>query len=249
MENIMYKMKTKSSGGGSAHRGLAKVVVSTDNTKVKVIFKDEPSLPIILDRSDCPENVQNGKWFVTLSSAEDIMFNLYPDKGTFEVRVKEFISGEDGIPEPRLKHVSFMKDGKENSYDYEYFMVIGEIVNSPSANGMEIPLMFRYHFDSIKEDGVDVTCYSKPRSKYTNDLIDFFVATGVLDFGAIKYSDNILPEVEKRVLQNNRTFAVTLRDGWMVSGSIMAIESPNETEVPWEEDEPKEKEDIVEFDE
>jgi len=233
---MVYKMKTKTSGGGKGHRGLAKVILSSDGTKVKVIFKDEPNLPVILDRENCPDYVKNGVWYTTISSSEDTMFGMYPEKGTFEVKVKEFPGGEDGIPEPKLKQVSFIKDGKDNSYEYEYFMVIGKIVNHPSFVDMEVPLMFRYNFDEIIDDGEKVAAYSKPRSKYTNELVDFFEATGVLEFGAIKYSDNILPEVQKRILQNDRTFMVTFRDGWMVNGSIMPAENPEETSVPWEED-------------
>jgi hypothetical protein len=233
---MAYKMKSKSTGGVKGKKGLAKVILSTDETKVKVIFKDEPNAPIVLDRENCPDCVKNGKWFVSLNSSEDTMFGIYPEKGTFEVKVKNFPGGEDGIPEPKLKFVSFKDNsGKDNSYEYEYFMVVAEIVNNPSFEGMEVPLMFRYNFDEIVEDGEKVVAYSKPRSKYTSDLADFFDATGVLDFGAIRYSDNILPEVQKRILQNDRSFMITFRDGWMVNGSIMAVESPDETTVPWEE--------------
>jgi len=52
---MAYKMKTKASSGGKGKRGLGKVILSTDGTKVKVIFKDEPDLPVILDRENCPD--------------------------------------------------------------------------------------------------------------------------------------------------------------------------------------------------
>ena len=232
---MAYEMKSKASSGSGGRRGLAKVTTSKDGTKVRVIFKDDPGAPAYIPIEDCPEYYKDGKWRVSLNADETIMYGLYPEKGTFEVKVKEFVSGEDGVPEPRYKYVSFVRDGKDNSYEYEYFMVIAEILNNPASAGMEVPLMMRYNFDAMKEDGKEVACYSKPRSKYTSDLVDFMDAVGVLEFGAIPYSDNILPEIQKRVAKNDRTFSITLKDGWLVNGSIMALESPDESEVPWEE--------------
>jgi len=235
--NIMsYKPKTISSGG-SARWGLAKVAISKDKSKVQVLFKDDPQNPIILFAEDCPDNIKAGKWIVSLSEDETIMFSFKPEKGTFTVKVKEFVVRDSGIPEPRLKEVSFVRDGKKHEYSYEYFMVLLEILEPERYAGLEITAMMRYHFGvgEISAEGKDLVGYTKPTSKYTSDLQDFLDATKAWELGPIEYSDNILPELQKRILHAANQFSVTLKDGWIVNGSIMSYDEPDQEEVPWEE--------------
>ena len=76
---------------------------------------------------------------------------------------------------------------------------------------MEIPYRIHYHFGNV--DGY--TGYTHNQSKYTPILERFCSVSGVWDKGAITYTDNLLPVLEKRILRADKEFRVEMVDGWV----------------------------------
>jgi hypothetical protein len=240
---MAYEPKTISSGA-RGETGLALVAISKDGRTVAVTFK-EGNRTVKLSKDDCPDNVRPGKWIVTLNENEDTLYNFRPVQGHFVVKVKEFASAENEAPKPRTKDVAFEKDGKTHSYSYEYWVAVLSIQSPEDMNDLELSYFLRYHFGEVMEDGKSLVAYTKPGSKYTGYLQEFLNASGAWELGPIEYSDNILPELQKRILHADKKFEVTVKDGWIVPGTLLSLDEPDETDLPWEDDENQPDETVV----
>jgi hypothetical protein len=231
----MYEPKTKSNfvRGDS---GVAKVRFSTDKKKVQVLLsrEDGSTKEFRLDSEDCPANLVAGEWVVNMTGQGDKMLSFRPVNGHFVFKVKAFASQEGKEPEPKVKDVSFVKDGKKQEYSYEYFTVLLTILSPDKYDGMDVPYVLRYHFQEDTYEGKPVVAYSKGGSKYTNALKEFLAITGAWELGPMPYKDNILPDLQKRILHADRTFEGTLKDGWIIDGSLIAMAEPDETDVPFD---------------
>ena len=58
--------------------------------------------------------------------------------------------------------------------------------------------------------------------------MDFCEAVGLWDKGPMPYKPNILPAMQKRILNNDRKFQVVVKDGWVVT--IFSMEHEEEDE-------------------
>lgn len=187
--------------------GIATVKFNADKTKVRVDFENEPE-PYVLKRSECPEYLNPGEWFVLLTGDKSRMVNARPINGQFVGKVSKFAtSGENNPPTPRTF--------KGDSWEYQYFVVLIEITQGDCA-GAVIPYSLRYHFvETMDDDGKNIAGIGHTKSKYTPPLEEFLELSGIVDFGAIPYEDNILPKLEKRALRANREFNLLLKGGWI----------------------------------
>lgn len=200
--------------GGSGPSGVAKVQFKPG--KVGVTFEDNSQYPniIVMKRDDCPENLVEGKrLFVTLNSNKDGMLNWRPADGMFQAVLDSFVAQEGKAPVPRT----------HTQYDYKYFTVLLEIIAPDKAKGCKVPYTLRYNFQPTEdENGRKVTGFYKLNSKYTPVLMDFCDVFGVWEDGAIPASDNILPELAKRIAKQGRVASIVLKDGWI--NTIFATE-------------------------
>lgn len=184
---------------------LAKVMVG--KSSVKIHFKGEPE-PFIVKKDNCPPEIRNGKWYLTVDEDRTKVLYVRPTVGQYKVRFKEFAKGnDDAEPSPKEVNRSFQKDGKAVEYSYKQFVALLEVVEG-EAKGLLIPYYLRYHFADI--DGV--TGYDKPRSKYTDILREFLEIAGGWLRGELKYKENVLPAFEKRLQHANRQFFVVLKE-------------------------------------
>jgi hypothetical protein len=206
---MAYQPKRKTVSGSYGPSGAAKVMIHPSGTKVKVALKDKQGVvsEYILDRENCPKNLSNGIWFVSLTLDKSKMMNLRPWNGIFKVITQKFAASKDKPPTPK----------EDDKYGLWFFTVILEVVEG-NEKGMEIPLRLNYWFTSMDEDGKVAVGYEyHPKSKYMPMLIDYCDLSGVWEKGPMPYKDNVLPMMEKRILAAAKTFQVSIKEGYVQS--------------------------------
>lgn len=225
----MYKPPVKRNTG-SLLQVKAQVEVHPKKPLVRLHLEDGEW--IVLNKADCPQVVVNGDFYVTLSEDKQKMFSLKPIEGLFVCQVSRFSAKPGEPPVPK----TFQGD----KWSYQYFVVMLQIIEG-NLKGIEIPYSLRYYFADVDgEVGL-----SHPGSKYHPLLAEFLEITGVWEKGPIKYQDNILPVLEKRILAQRRKFNVLVKDGWVDKIFVLKVEKPepdiidNEDLAPDPEPEPE----------
>lgn len=230
-----YKPPMKK-GAGYGPQGIAKIEVNPQNPallRFRLYYKkwnpernefDKLVLPSSegwsrISREDCSDDVKNlirsGKWWVSVNEELTKIYSIRPVEGLFEVKVEKFASAEGQPPAPKTT---------QGKFPYSYFTVILVIV-SGEEKGMRIPYRLRYNFTDEYEFVVEgepakqVVTYSKlgKNSVHTPILIEFMDVTGAWARGAMPYRDNILPTLEKRILEQGKVFKVILHEGQVKS--------------------------------
>lgn len=252
---MAYQPKRVANGGTLS--GTAKVQIAKSGKKVRVEF--EPAVQgaedfYVLDKSNCPEYVMTGEYMVSLDSKGEKMYSMRPVEGLYVGKVQKFVSEKDKPPTPKTVNVA-PKQG--NPYSFEAFTVLLEVTRG-TEKGMVIPYNLRYHFSKTKEDvkgNEEITvAYGHLKSKYTGVLEEFMDTTGAWEQGPMKYSDNVLPMIEKRILRQAKEFNILLKGGWVdkvfplqkeIVKETIAEEEPiaenfedvasEAEELPWEE--------------
>lgn len=182
-------------------RGIALVRRAKNAPQVQIQFEDEENA-YVLNIKNCPSVVLSGRFNCTLNGDKTKLLAIYPPDGMFKVRVDGFAHKDGEPPAPK----TFV--GAQ--WSYQYFTALLEIAEG-GETGMIIPAVFRYHFG--EDNGV--VAYSHAKSKYTAMLDDFCSIAGAWERGEMKYQDNILPMLEKRILRENRTFNILMKDGYL----------------------------------
>ena len=177
-----------------------------------------------------------------MSGQGDRIMSFRPTRGVFVVTTQSFASREGEEPAPKSKEVDFVKDGKHIKYTYDYFTVILEIVEPDNYKGLTLPLILRYQFAEKVINGKSILQFSMG-GKYTDQLEEYMLVSGMLDdkYWPIEYKDNLLPSLQRIALHEGRKFQVTVKDGWIVSGSLIPFDEPVE-EIPFDETEVTEPE-------
>jgi hypothetical protein len=243
----MYKMQTASGNFERGDSGAGKIRFSTDGLKVQVLLKvrvgedtfDEKKY--LLDiKEDCPENIglvrDSGikEWKISMNKEGNKLLSFHPLNGHFSFKTKEFASAKDADPAPKEK-IGKARTGHE--YTYSIFTVFLDIVKPENLRGITVPLVLRYRFAETIVDGKSVVCFSMG-GKYTDELKEYMIASGCLEdkYHPMPYKDNILPDLQRIALYENREFEATIKDGWIIPGSLIASD-PDEDEMPFDVDE------------
>jgi hypothetical protein len=226
---MAYKPKTVA-GGSFGSWLTAKVSFNPDKTKVRVVDK-ETAKEYILSAKNVPAKLTSGEWVINLSEDKKEVTNYRPVNGMFKGKVIKFAAAEGEKPAPKTKSVSFKKDGKNIEYDYLYFTAMIQITEG-ACKGIEIPYVLRYNFVENDEDGKAVVAI-KGKGKYSLALDEFLDVTGAWERGAMKWSDNVLPMFEKRILSEDRIFSFVIKKGWI--DSFFAADAPSSEPDPDEE--------------
>lgn len=201
---------------GYGPRGQAKIQINTARTKVRVTLREMTEddkyneHTAELDIDDCPASVQEGMWFASLSSDKKKLYDIHPWNGMATVHVKNFTAKKDQPPTPRIR--------KGQYGDFAVFSVILELTDE-DTKGMtcayEMPYNFFENKEEVKGQMESVVGISHTKSKFTDKLVEFLDTTGAWNRGPIKYSDNILPVLEKRILHEDRHFKVIFQKGYI----------------------------------
>lgn len=234
---MAYKPPVQKSAGRGP-KGKAKVEVKNDKVRVHLqeIGKDGEIIshePFVLDKENCPESVRPGIWFVGMSEDMTKMYQIHPYSGMFEGHVKGFSAAKDKTPSPKVIPGKFG--------DYAVFYTLIEI-DSPEANGMVLSYQLPYNFiemeQEVKSEVKKVVGFSHPKSAFTVNLIEFLDTVGAWERGPMAYSDNILPKLEKRILEQAKHFKFVVKNGY-IDTIYDASELPESEEVSSKTDGPE----------
>lgn len=251
---MVYKPERKQQTFERGDSGVGKIRFSTDGKKVQVVLnvpngKDQfTEKKFVVDASDCPDNIllaKNAKeWMIQMSGQGDRIMSFRPVRGVFVVTTQSFASKEGDEPTPKSKDVDFEKGGKRIKYSYDYFTVLLEIVEPEIYKGLTVPLILHYNFSEKVYEGKSILQFSMG-GKYTDALEEYMLASGMLEdkYWPIEYKDNVLPNLQRIALHEGRKFQITVKDGWIVSGSLMPFDEPV-NEIPFDETDAETFEDV-----
>ena len=198
-----------------------------------VTFSDKPDVTHTILAKNAPSYAVAGEFYVKLSSDKSKIESMSPQRGKFRVVVDSFPAREGEQPTPYT-----VVNQKYNSSS-EKFNVLLKIV-SEKYNGMPILLILPYYwFDEAEAEvggvmrsvvGLKVPKKPSPGHK---QLKAFLSASGALKFGHIKWSDNILPTLQKYILRAATEFVVRLENGFVDT-------------IEWDDDDSQTDSDFVE---
>lgn len=247
---MTYKMQRQQSSFERGDAGLGKIRFSSDGKKVQCVIqvktgKDQfEEKTYVLDRDDCPESIEvahankGSTWMLQMSSQGDKLMSFRPSTGAFVGVTKSFASKEGEEPAPKSHDVDFVREGKHIKYSYEYFTVIIKILEPTKFKDLEVPLILRYQFAGfLSEDGKKQVAGYSMTGKYTDALDEYLKVSGVLEdkYQPMDYKDNLLPLMQKLALHEERKFNFTMKDGWIVPGSLIPFDELTE-ELPFDND-------------
>lgn len=199
-------MKYQKVGKGS--KGEAKVRVKGD--KVQILFKESDN-PITILKDNCPDYIVNGTFFVSLSSEDDEVVSCHPMIGQFKVKFVKFAAREGEVPTPKSNPGGARKTRDGRTYEKKPFMSFSpvlQIVEGPYS-GMQAAGFLEYMFTEM-----DGEAMIRGSGRSYDQLMGFLDCTGMLK-ETIKFSDNLLPKLQKRILQLAKEFNVTFKDGYV----------------------------------
>ena len=242
---MVYKPRTKQQTFEKGDSGIGKIRFSTDGQKVQVKLnipsgKDQfTEKTYVLDRENCPSNISQAKnaseWMISMSGQGDKLMSFRPTQGHFIGTTQAFAAKEGSEPTPKNKEVDFYKDGKHIHYNYDQFTVLVEILEPETYKGLVYPLILHYNIDETVTDGKRTWQYSMG-GKYTDALKEYFLVSGVLEdkYQPMDYKDNLLPDFQRAALHEGRKFQFTTKNGWIVPGSLIQFDEPQQEEIPFD---------------
>jgi len=185
-----------------------------------------------------PKLLPGNEWMVNLTGKDnDEIFSIRPVDGYFEVKFVGFPHKDGEPPVPK-----YMADWK---YPDTVFFALLEIVGGlDAAKGMTVSAMLPYRFDADEDGNVMYTKVSD-RSN-TVKTMEFMDLVGA-DKTPMKFSENILPDIQRRALKSKTMFGIFLKNGYVDYFSKAHSQEIEEVEdVGWEDEEDSE---VLEFEE
>jgi len=194
----MFKVREKGISG------LADVRVDKDKITVKF---EEGGQPFNILPEDAPKNMMNGTYYVTLSPDGAKVRGIRPPKGSYICKFNRF-AGKLGEP-PKYHDVGY--NPRWNTPAHLEYTYIFEIVDS-KYKGWELVKSVWYCFKQY--ESTEDIAISGRGSRTTEELLE---ALGVdLVEAPITYSDNVLPDLQKVILDKGGKVLISLGDGGWV---------------------------------
>lgn len=224
------------STGGKGANGIANVTVTTN--KVRVEFEDNNNQVIEVLRDDAPDYIITGRQIVVLSSDNNKIFSAKPIGGSYMCKFIGFWSREGEPPTPKKVEARTGTSSKGNAYkipEHLEFTVLFEIVTPKKWSKYQLSMNLFYAFSEY-EGGI-----TQIKGAGSQKLVEFLEVAGV-DFTTddIPFSENVLPFIEKMLLNRNKTMVISLNQkGWV--DSVVVAPDDEEEELP----EPEEKKPAV----
>ena len=216
----------------SGERGEAQVKGNRETIKLRFT---ESKKVYKFRRTKDTAKLRPGRWYVQLSGDESEIFNFHPWSGNFKGHVSGFAAKEGESPAPRVKEVDFTdKAGKHIKYDYQYFIVLLEILEPKQFAGVTLALRLNYNFLGAKDDEGRSIVGVMSKGSRTRDLAEFLRITRA-DTKPMKWKDNILPTLEKRILLADRPFMFIVKEGWI--DTLYEADTPVEEDADWDNEE------------
>jgi hypothetical protein len=210
--------------------------VRGDKKTIKLRFEESKKV-YKFKRTRNTAKLRPGKWFVQLDGDNSEIFSFHPWSGNLKGKVSEFSSRENEEPVPKLKNVDYYNnEGKHIKYSYYYFVVIFEILEPKKYAGISVPFRLNYNFLEAKNDQNESIVGLMSKGNRTKDLAEFLRISGADNGVEIEWSDNILPELEKRILDADQSFMFIIKNGWI--DTLYEVDEPEsaEDELSWDEE-------------
>jgi hypothetical protein len=182
-------------------------------TKTKVLVKMDGGESYEIDKENAPDDVEAGHFNIALNSAGDKMFSYRPLSGTFTAKFLKFAAPKDSAPAPVMEESKYRDENgnvKVGAPQQVFTAVI--LVGDRYEYATKLP----YRFD--EGDSGNVTVTYRKLGKRVEQLLNFLDVTGVKE-KAVPYTENILPTLEEMILDEDRSFLVTVEKGWITSFS------------------------------
>ena len=209
----------KLKGGGGIY-GPAQIRLTKKS--VQVVFDDkkdedgaviEEGREFEIDRENAPKKLEAGHWSAAVSSKGDKLFSVRPLAGTFSAKFLKFAAAQDAKPAPEQEASSFRGDNGKVIYGAPQLKFTAII---KVEGGYEYPVKLPYRFSENDRGNCEIT-YKKLGTQI-NRLLDFLEYTGVKDMD-IPFTDNILPALEEMIQDQDKSFTVVVKNGWIDSFS------------------------------
>lgn len=197
-------------------RGAATVQLHKTG-KAKVTFKDSGITHIIAAENVEADPVWAGRGFVEVSEDGSRFFSMRPWKGLFPAICLGIATGSNDEPVPDVR------DGKWG--EYLTFNALIQIAEG-KYKGATYATMFHYKFQDA--DGVAALPGERGKSPNTDKLEDFMFITGAWQ-EALEFSSNLLPEIDRRIVNAEQKFMIAVKDGYV--DQMIEIESDDEEPV------------------
>jgi hypothetical protein len=213
-------METKKLKGGGGIYGPAQIRLTKKS--VQVVFDDkkdedgaviEEGREFEISRENAPKKIEAGHWSASVSSKGDKLYSVRPLTGTFSAKFLKFAAAQDAKPAPVSEPSSFRDDSGKVVYGEPQLKFTAVIQVEGSY---EYPVKLPYRFSENDRGNVEIQ-YRKLGTQI-NRLLDFLEYTGVKDMD-IPFTDNILPRLEEMIQDQDKTFTVVVKNGWIDSFS------------------------------
>lgn len=174
----------------------------------EVVNLSTDQLPPDVDLKKLPTNK---KYNVMVSGDRTKLTGFRPFAGSF---VCLFTDIKKKPGQPPIHEFPRNREGKSAtgpySKDWHEFTANCRVAEAPYT-GLIIPVKLRYYF-GMGEDGNAVIAGEGKHSQYLARFLE--VATGDLESIKIPFSDNILPQLERYLQEQQRPFMVIMANGW-----------------------------------
>ena len=164
--------------------------------------------------------------YYELSTNEQWLRALRPWRGMHFIKFLRFAKKkEDPYAHPKMDKGGWRTgaDGSRwFSKPYAKFTAVFVIANG-KWKGTELIKTYEYSFEEDEEGQAMHVGYGKRGERFD----DFLMVTGMM-YKPLKYSPNVLPDLEKQILKNNAVFSALLENSWIDTLS----EVPEGTTIP-----------------
>lgn len=210
--------------GSKGSTGAAEVTVTS--TKIRVVFQGTGQTIDVL-REDAPDYMISGKQIVSLSGDNNRIFSAKPSGGSYVCKFIGLWSREGEPPTPKkVPAKSGVSKGKPYQIpEHLEFTALFEIQSPKKWKRYQLSQNLFYAFSEY-EGGI-----TQIKGNGSKKLEEFLQVCG-MDFVSddIPFSENVLPYVEKLLLERNHKVIISLNpDGW-VDSIVPAPEDGDEPE-------------------
>lgn len=200
-----------------------------DGSKIEVTFPDG-KVCNIFEMSQLSVNLDEGfdEILVVTSEEDKGVTQFSPYEGQFKCQFVE-LGHPNGAGTPAIWTESEPKSWSDKNGTKTYttldFRAYYKIMPEQAFEGVVLVHFLRYMFtvDSNNKAATSFELLSPSRAKKSSNgqkLLDCMIAGGAFD-KAIDWPEdgNILPELERRLQQNNKPVMITVKDGWITDVS------------------------------
>lgn len=197
-------------------RGLADVKV---NAKSVVVTFDDEMLGVYKFLRDDEDKVpstlnSSGRMNISLNRDGDAIWSCFPAEGSFKCRFAGFPHAEGEEPAPKDKPGATRTGKGGGMYTVQPYRQITFLmeITAGKFEGMTVPVFAHYLFAPYENTGL-AWIYGAPKKKA--QLEDILRTLG-LDFqnDNLPFSDNVLPALQKILLDRKKDVLVRVQNGW-----------------------------------